>query len=235
VARKSHQVLLPRSSLRRLLLRLARTPIDLDRLGLIAVRSQHHRHVPTVLLGGGLHEAKLRHIVGQPLQQPETQLRSGLLTTPEHDGDLDLVTVLEEARESVALVARIADGPGYRRVVEHLGDVLVAPSEEAPDDAWRQLTGSLGLPEAPTVGQQVSVSVSKAPALSGRVERFQSRLMTLLLDAPSRGIGVVGIESFADKGFPMVYLYLFGPAADDAVQQAQPTWQDWIERTFDGA
>jgi len=31
-------------------------------------------------------------------------------------------------------------------------------SDVAPDDAWRQLTGLLGLPEAPTVGQQVSVS-----------------------------------------------------------------------------
>jgi len=54
-------------------------------------------------------------------------------------------------------------------------------SEVATDDAWRQLTGSLGLPEAPTVGQQVSVS--NGPPLSGRVERFESRLMTLLLDA----------------------------------------------------
>jgi len=77
-------------------------------------------------------------------------------------------------------------------------------SDAAPDDAWRQLTGSLGLPEAPTVGQQVTVS--NAPALSGRVERFQSRLMTLLLDAPSRGIGVVGTESLDGRGFPMVYL-----------------------------
>ena len=106
-------------------------------------------------------------------------------------------------------------------------------SEVAPDDAWRQLTGSLGLPEAPTVGQQVRVS--NAPALSGRVERFQSRLMTLLLDAPSRGIGVVGTESFGDKGFPMVYLYLFGAGADEAIRRDQPTWLEWIARTFDPA
>jgi len=106
-------------------------------------------------------------------------------------------------------------------------------SDVAPDDAWRQLKGLLGLPEAPTVGQQVSVS--NAPALSGRVERFQSRLMTLLLDAPSRGIGVVGTESFGGKGFPMVYLYLFGAGAEEAIRQDQAAWREWIKRTFDPA
>jgi uncharacterized protein YndB with AHSA1/START domain len=103
-------------------------------------------------------------------------------------------------------------------------------SDVAADDAWRKLTGSLGLPEAPTVGQQVSVS--GGPPLSGRVDRFQSRLMTVLLDAPSAGVAVVGTESFDGKGFPMVYLYLFGAGADEAIQRDQPAWQAWLEQTF---
>lgn len=106
-------------------------------------------------------------------------------------------------------------------------------SDVATDDAWRQLTGSLGLPEAPSVGEQVSAS--NGPPLSGRIERFESRLMTLLLDAPSPGIGVVGTESFDGKGFPMVYLYLFGAGAEEAIRQEEPAWQEWIERTFDPA
>ena len=106
-------------------------------------------------------------------------------------------------------------------------------SELTPDDTWHQITGSLGLPEAPLVGQQVSAS--NGPPLSGRVERLQSRLMTVLLDAPAPGIGVVGSESFGGKGFPMVYLYLFGPGAEDAIHHQQPAWQDWIDRTFDPA
>ncbi len=57
--------------------------------------------------------------------------------------------------------------------------------------------------------------------------------MTVLLDAPRRGIGVVGTESFDGKGFPMVYLYLFGAGADEAIQQDQAAWRDWIKRTFD--
>jgi uncharacterized protein YndB with AHSA1/START domain len=106
-------------------------------------------------------------------------------------------------------------------------------SDVSADDTWRQLTRSLGLPEAPTVGQQVKVS--NAPALSGRVDRFQSRLMTVLLDAPGRGIGVIGTESFAGKGFPMVYLYLFGAGAEEAIGRDEAAWQEWIERTFDPA
>jgi uncharacterized protein YndB with AHSA1/START domain len=116
-----------------------------------------------------------------------------------------------------------AGQPCASLLVQRLSDVVA-------DEAWRGLTGSLGLPEAPIVGQQVSVS--KAPALGGRVERFQSRMMTLLLDLPSRGIGVVGTESFDGKGFPMVYLYLFGPGAEQAISRDQVAWNEWIERTF---
>jgi hypothetical protein len=80
------------------------------------------------------------------------------------------------------------------------------------------------------VGQQVSVS--NAPTLGGRVERFESRLLTVLLDAPTRGIGVVGTESFDGKGFPMVYLYLFGAGAEEAIRQDEASWREWIKRTF---
>jgi uncharacterized protein YndB with AHSA1/START domain len=120
-------------------------------------------------------------------------------------------------------LSHFAGQPCASLLVQQLSDV-------AADDTWRRLTGSLGLPEVPAVGQQVSVS--NGPVLSGRVERFQSRLMTLLLDTPSRGIGVVGTESFDGKGFPMVYLYLFGAGAHEAIRREETVWQAWIERTF---
>jgi uncharacterized protein YndB with AHSA1/START domain len=123
-------------------------------------------------------------------------------------------------------LSHFAGQPCASMLVQQLSDVPA-------DDAWRQLTASLGLPEVPTLGQQVSVS--NAPALSGQVERFQSRLMTLLLDAPTRGIGVVGTESFAGKGFPMVYLYLFGAGAEEVIRQDRAAWEEWIKRTFDPA
>jgi uncharacterized protein YndB with AHSA1/START domain len=103
-------------------------------------------------------------------------------------------------------------------------------TDDTPADAWRALTTSLGLPEAPSVGQQVSVS--HGPPLAGRVERFASGLMTLLVDAPARGIVVVGTESFGGKAFPMLYLYLFEPGAQEAIARDEPAWRDWMERTF---
>jgi len=63
----------------------------------------------SVLLGGGLDETKLRDVVGQPLQQPEPQLRPGLLATPEHDGDLHFVPRVEESH-NVALLRLVIVG-----------------------------------------------------------------------------------------------------------------------------
>jgi len=103
-------------------------------------------------------------------------------------------------------------------------------TDDTPADAWRALTASLGLPAAPTVGQQVSAS--NGPPLAGRVERFASGLMTLLVEAPARGIVVIGTESFGGKAFPMLYLYLFGPGAQAAIARDEAAWRDWIERTF---
>jgi uncharacterized protein YndB with AHSA1/START domain len=103
-------------------------------------------------------------------------------------------------------------------------------TDDTPADAWRALTTSLGLPEAPSVGQQVNVS--GGPPLAGRVERLAAGLMTVLLDAPVRGIGVIGTESFAGKAFPMLYLYLFDPGAQEAIARDEPVWRDWMERTF---
>jgi uncharacterized protein YndB with AHSA1/START domain len=103
-------------------------------------------------------------------------------------------------------------------------------SDDTPDNAWRALTTSLGLPHAPSVGQ--AVSVTSGPPLAGRVERFAAGLMTLLLEAPARGVAVIGTESFGDKAFPMLYLYLFGAEAEALVARDAPAWNAWLERTF---
>ena len=42
-------------------------------------------------------------VLGQPLQQPEARARAGLLTTTEHDRDLDLVARLEEPHDVTLL------------------------------------------------------------------------------------------------------------------------------------
>ncbi|CFE47876.1 Uncharacterised protein [Mycobacterium tuberculosis] len=62
-----------------------------------AVRCQHHRHVASVLLGGRLDESVIGDVRTQPLQQSIAQLRPRLLTSTEHNGDLDLRSRLQEA------------------------------------------------------------------------------------------------------------------------------------------
>lgn len=114
---------------------------------------------------------------------------------------------------------------------QHCSSMLVQRlSDDSLADAWRALTTSLGLPDAPSVGQQISVS--HGPPLAGRIERFESSLMTLVVDAPARGIVVFGNESFGGKAFPMLYMYLFGPGAQEAIARDEPAWRDWMERTF---
>src|SRR5512142_852488 len=73
---------------------------------LLPVRSDHHDHVPPVLLGLRLHEAELFNVARETLQQPEAQLGPGLLTPPEHDRHLDLVARLEEPLD-VALLGAV--------------------------------------------------------------------------------------------------------------------------------
>ena len=64
---------------------------------------QQHAHVAPFLERRGLDHAESVEILEEPLQQRPAPLRVGLLTTAEHDRDLDLVVVLEEALD-VALL-----------------------------------------------------------------------------------------------------------------------------------
>jgi hypothetical protein len=75
----------------------------------LLVGRDHHGHVAPVLLRRRLDGTQLGHVLGEALQQPEPQLRTGLLASAEHDGDLDLVATLEEAHD-VALLGLVVMG-----------------------------------------------------------------------------------------------------------------------------
>src|SRR5579875_2536539 len=63
------------------------------RLGLLAVRPDHHDHVPAVLLRLRLDEPELLHVFGELLEQPVAKLGPRLLPAAEHDRHLDLVAL----------------------------------------------------------------------------------------------------------------------------------------------
>src|SRR5690606_15112568 len=63
---------------------------------LLLVRTDHHDHIPPVLLGTRLDEAEFLDVLGEPLQQTVAELRTRLLAPAEHDRDLNLVPGLQE-------------------------------------------------------------------------------------------------------------------------------------------
>src|SRR6266511_69809 len=69
-------------------------------------RREHRDHVPPVLAGRAVHLGELADVGGQPLQQAPPELGVGHLAAPEHDGDLDLVALAQEAFD-VALLGGV--------------------------------------------------------------------------------------------------------------------------------
>src|SRR5690606_24517175 len=92
-------------------------------LGLLLVRPDHHDHVPAVLLRLGLDEAQLLDVLGEALQEAVPQLRPGLLTATEHDGDLDLVPRLQEPHD-VTLLGLVVVRVDLRSELDLLDDRL---------------------------------------------------------------------------------------------------------------
>src|SRR5579872_2491588 len=72
---------------------------------LLLVRSDHHDHVPPVLLGQGLDEAEFLDVRRQALKQAAAEFWPRLLAPAEHDRHLDLVAGLEEPLDMAPLGA----------------------------------------------------------------------------------------------------------------------------------
>src|SRR3954452_9613773 len=70
---------------------------------LLAMRGHHHDHVAPVLLGLELDVTEFLHALGEPLEQPEPELGTRLLTAAEHDRDLDLVARFQEPHDVTLL------------------------------------------------------------------------------------------------------------------------------------
>src|SRR5215218_368357 len=89
---------------------------------------EHRDHVAPVLAGRAVDLGDLDEVGGQPLQQPPPELGVGHLAAAEHDGDLDLVALLEEPLDVALLrlvVVRVDLGPHLHLFEGH--QVLLAP------------------------------------------------------------------------------------------------------------
>ena len=69
------------------------------------MRTDHHDHVPAVLLGLRLDKAQFLDVTGKSLQELVAKLRPGLLASAEHDRHLDLVALPQEPLDMALLGA----------------------------------------------------------------------------------------------------------------------------------
>src|SRR5690606_23891509 len=92
-------------------------------LGAPLVRSDDHDHVAAVLLRQRLYVTELVDVLGEALQEPEAELRAGLLPAAEHDRDLDLVALLQEPLD-VTLLGGVVVRVDLRAQLDLLDDRL---------------------------------------------------------------------------------------------------------------
>lgn len=97
------------------------------------------------------------------------------------------------------------------------------------DAAWARLSGALGLPLEPTVGERVVASAEDAPSLAGVVQRSQPGMISLLLEEPAAGTGFVAVEGSGDEVSVSVWLYLYGQQAAEIAARDEPRWRTWLE------
>jgi uncharacterized protein YndB with AHSA1/START domain len=114
---------------------------------------------------------------------------------------------------------------------EPVGSIVVGDVTTGDEDAlWAELTRALGVPADPRPGQRLATSAPDAPALAGTVEKAADGMVTLLLDEPGRGIGLIGVGGPGDEVFVLVRAQLFGPDAAELAAREQEAWKAWFAR-----
>ncbi len=96
------------------------------------------------------------------------------------------------------------------------------------DRAWAALTGDLGIPSAPIVGDRVTASAPDAPSMSGTVVEVGPRRLALLLDSPAPGTAFLAAEGRDGAAGVSVWSYLYGESGAAEARRITPLWQHWL-------
>jgi uncharacterized protein YndB with AHSA1/START domain len=111
---------------------------------------------------------------------------------------------------------------------------LLAPAAGTPSVAFAKLSNALGAVE-PQPGQHL---VSRAPELDGVVEHVGPEAhpeLSLRLTAPAPGIAHMFALGMGPQTFVCVRLYLFGEHSSRLAREAEPAWQQLLQRLFAAA
>jgi uncharacterized protein YndB with AHSA1/START domain len=104
----------------------------------------------------------------------------------------------------------------------------VGQADGGQQDVWAGLTGALGLPAAPQPGERIATTAPGAPPLAGTVEKAGDGMVTLVLDEPARGIGLVAAGGPGEQVFVFVRAQLFGDDAGAVAARQQAAWDAWL-------
>lgn len=94
------------------------------------------------------------------------------------------------------------------------------------DDAWTRLTGALGIPAAPAVGDHVEVA--GGPPLAGTVVDAAPWRLALVLDEPCPGTAFLAVEGDGEQVGVSVWSYLYGPGSAEVAERDEPRWSGWL-------
>lgn len=98
----------------------------------------------------------------------------------------------------------------------------------AEGPVWDRFAGALGLPPKPTKGERVVTTGPDVPVLAGRVEQVGDGMVTLLLEEPAPGVGLMGVGGGGEDAFATVRAQLFGPEAEVVAAREQEAWRTWL-------
>jgi uncharacterized protein YndB with AHSA1/START domain len=100
------------------------------------------------------------------------------------------------------------------------------PGEHAT--AWSAVTEALGIPAAPAPGERI-VASGGAPTLAGTVVDCEPGFrMSLLLDAPLPGTGLIATEGAGEGTGVSIWCYLYGDEAEAVIARDEPRWTAWL-------
>jgi uncharacterized protein YndB with AHSA1/START domain len=106
---------------------------------------------------------------------------------------------------------------------------VMAPVPGKGIEAWRELTGRLGLPSLAT-GAKVQSQPGTAP-LAGVVEKAgpesHPNQVVVRLDRPAPGAAMLSTCGMGEDTFFVGSFYFFGPNAAEGLK-AEKEWQDWL-------
>lgn len=154
-------------------------------------------------------------------------VNSGFGTGPEWDGQFDGMAAGWRMFLHNLLLHR-RDFPGQLAAAAQ----PLAMTTDGLDETWATLTGALGIPSAPTVGDRVVAGPGTPTALAATVERSVPRMLNLRLGEPGSGTAVVTVEGMDGQAAISVWFWLYEDDAADRASAVLEAWQGWLGDLF---